>query len=203
MLTISESRLLRVLIALRDATGAKTRTPVAESLVAALLRDDADFTGSVSDELDDLERQGFAQIGRGAPGAREVQMTAPGKIKAEEFHRLSSRSPMPSAPRSARTANDDPMNGQPAPASTSEDWRLSAGEVLDAVTQAITQLPPDTMSTVRVLIEDARRCLADDSRARARRALTALGAYLGDAASGALANVVSAQMLALVLRLGE
>jgi hypothetical protein len=203
MLTISESRLLRVLIALRDATGAKTRTPVAESLVAALLRDDADFTGSVSDELDDLERQGFAQIGRGTPGAREVQMTAPGKIKAEEFHRLRSRSPMPSAPRSARTAIDDPMDGQPAAASMSEDWRLSAGEVLDAVTQAISQLPPDTMSTVRVLIEDARRCVADDSRARARRALTALGAYLGDAASGALANVVSAQMLALVLRLGE
>jgi hypothetical protein len=199
VLTISESRLLRVLIALRDATGAKTRTPVPEAAVAALLSDDAELAEAVSDELDELERQGFAHITRAPSGVREVQMTAPGKIKAEEFDRLRARTPLPSTrPASGHAAGmpDAPRSG------AAEDWRTSSAEVLDAVTQALSQLPPDTSAVVRSLLDDARKAVADDSRPRTRRALTALGAFLGDAASGALGNVLAAQMLALLPRLG-
>jgi hypothetical protein len=196
MLTIAESRLLRVLIALRDATGAKTRTPVAESAVAGILRGDPDFGGSVSDELDDLERQGFAQISRGADGAREVQMTAPGKIKAEEIDRLTARGTLPATSPGVRSA---PRTAAPSPALP--DWRGITGEILDAAAQATVQLPADATPVVRILLEEARRGLADGSRPRVRRALAALAAYLGDSASGALANVLAAQIVSLAPQL--
>jgi hypothetical protein len=200
VLTISESRLLRVLIALRDATGAKTRTPVPEAAIATLLSDDAELAEAVSDELDELERQGFAHITRAPSGGREVQMTAPGKIKAEEFDRLRARTPLPS---STRPTGGHAAGTADAPRSAvAEDWRTSSAEVLDAVTQALSQLPPDSTTVVRSLLDDARKAVADDSRPRARRALTALGAFLGDAASGALGNVLAAQMRALLPRLG-
>jgi len=198
MLTISESRLLRVLIALRDATGAKTRTPVAESAVAAILREDPDFGESVADELDDLEHQGFAQISRGAPGSREVQMTAPGKIKAEEIDRLKARGTLPATSPGVRTAAR-----ATAPSPALRDWRGITGEMLDAASQATIQLPADATPVVRILLEEARRALADGSRPRVRRSLAALGAYLGDSASGALANVLAAQILSLTPELTD
>lgn len=209
MLTTTESRLLRVLIALRDATGAKTRTPVSEELVAELLRDDAAFAGSVAAELDDLERQGFARITATLSGIRDVQMTAPGKIKAEEFDRLRARATIPPAvPRPARPADatrrEDAATAASATASAPvDDWETGVAEVVDAVTQAITLLPPDTTIVIRSLIDDARKAVSSGSRGRARRALTALGGYLGDAASGALGNVLAAQMLALVPQLDD
>jgi len=129
-----------------------------------------------------------------------VQMTAPGKIKAEEFDRLRSRTPLPSSARPAK-GHAGLTPDAPLPA-VAEDWRASAAEVLDAVTQALSLLPPDTTAVVRSLLDEARKAVADDSRPRTRRALTALGAFLGDAASGALGNVLAAQMLAVAPGLG-
>ena len=65
MLTTTESRLLRVLIALRDATGAKTRTPVSEDLVADLLAHDPEFDGPVAEALGSLLPLAFKGGGRG------------------------------------------------------------------------------------------------------------------------------------------
>ncbi len=191
MLTTSESRLLRVLIALRDATGAKTRTPVPEASVAALLQDDPDVRGSVSAVIDDLEEQGFAQITR-VGGLREVQMTAPGKIKAAEYDGLRARSIVPPAPKASR----------PEPV-VRGDWRTDVSEVLDAASQAVTLLPPDATPALRALLDDARDAVDEGARPRARRALTALGGYLGDPASGSLANVLAAQLTAEAARLAD
>ncbi|KHK97097.1 hypothetical protein LK09_12495 [Microbacterium mangrovi] len=228
MLTITQSRQLSVLVALRDATGDKTRTPVPESAVAALLDHEIDFDGSVSDEVDDLQAQGFALIAGRSPGDREVEMTAHGKIKAEEFDRMRARGttrPSPPArpePASRSLAPADPATpAQDAPeppplhaalrraaepdagtpenrsAPASAGWRAQAHAVLDAAAQAISQLPPDAESVVRCLVEDARTAVSAGSAPRTRRALTALGGYLADPASGALGNVLAAQMLAL------
>lgn len=196
MLTSTESRLLRVLIALRDATGAKTRTPVPEAAVIELLRDDADATGSVPAVLDDLERQGFAHISS-AGGVREVQMTAQGKIKAAEYDGLRARAIVPPAPAPTRHA--------PAPVAPAApvDWRDDVVAVIDAASQAIPLLPPDMEDVLRVLIGDARDAVDDDAQPQARRALTALGGYLGDGASGSLANVLAAQMRAESARLAD
>ncbi|HWT33020.1 MAG TPA: hypothetical protein VN107_04600 [Microbacterium sp.] len=226
MLTTTESRLLRVLIALRDATGAKTRTPVSEDLVADLLRNDAAFDGSVADELDDLERQGFAVIDTDRSGGRRVQMTAPGKIKAEEFTQMMARAgiplgtgttpvpvpiPAPGAPLAAtlhlRADPPDPAMPVPSPAvplpAPGDDWSRTVGDLLDAVTQAVPLLPADTATVVSTLIEDARGAVSANSAARARRALASLGGFLGDAASGTLGNVLAAQMLTLASALGD
>ncbi|MDL9977939.1 hypothetical protein [Microbacterium candidum] len=198
MLTATESRLLRVLIALRDATGAKTRTPVAESSVIELLQDDPDAAGSVPAVLDDLERQGFAQITMSG-GVREVQMTAPGKIKAAEYDGLRARAIVPPAP----TARASARPAAPSTPTVSADWRNDVTDVLDAATQAVPLLPEDSAVVVRALLEDARDAVDDDTRPRARRALTALGGYLGDPASGSLANVLAAQMVAQAGRLAD
>lgn len=226
MLTTTESRLLRVLIALRDATGAKTRTPVSEDLVADLLAHDPEFDGPVADELDDLERQGFAVIDTDRSGGRRVQMTAPGKIKAEEFTQMMARAgiplgtsaaPVPAAvpARAASLAaalqlrTDPPAPATPLPSPAGplpvpgDDWSRTVGDLLDAVTQAVPLLPADTATVVSTLIEDARGAVSADSSARARRALASLGGFLGDAASGTLGNVLAAQMLALASALGD
>lgn len=197
MLTATESRLLRVLIALRDATGAKTRTPVAEASVIDLLQDDPDAAGSVPAVLDDLERQGFAQITMSG-GVREVQMTAPGKIKAAEYDGLRARSIVPPAPAPKAGAA-----AAPAPPASPGDWRNDATDVLDAATQAVSLLPDDTAAVVRILLADARDAVDDDAKPRARRALAALGGYLGDPASGSLAGVLAAQMVAQAGRLAD
>lgn len=190
MLTITQSRQLSVLVALRDATGDKTRTPVAESAVAALLDHETGFDGSVPDALDDLQTQGFALIAGRSHGDREVEMTAHGKIKAEEFDRMRARGTTRAAPPAR-------------PVAASASWRSQAHAVLDAAAQAISQLPPDAESVVRCLVEDARTAVSAGSAPRTRRAFTALGGYLADPASGALGNVLAAQMLALAPALSD
>jgi hypothetical protein len=52
-------------------------------------------------------------------------------------------------------------------------------------------------------VEDARTAVSAGSAPRTRRALTALGGYLADPASGALGNVLAAQMLALAPALSD
>lgn len=239
MLTTTESRLLRVLIALRDATGAKTRTPVPEDDVAERLTTDPEIDGPVADELDDLERQGFALIETDRSGQRRVQMTAHGKIKAEEFAQMMVRAgtplgqtrapsavatPAPSLAavlglRAAPVAEEsapavveastpaslpDALPSAPlAPHEPGAGWSASVADMLDAVAQAIPLLPPDTAAVVSTLMDDARGALSAESPARARRALAALAGYLGDAASGALGNVLAAQMMALAPQLQD
>jgi hypothetical protein len=82
------------------------------------------------------------------------------------------------------------------------EWATKLTAVLDAIEQALATLPADMSSAVGALVLDARTAVAMDSPSRAKRALTALGSFLGDTASGALGGLLSAQAVALIPLLG-
>lgn len=83
------------------------------------------------------------------------------------------------------------------------EWATKALVFLDSIEQALPTLPIDMSTTVSALVTDARNALADESPSRARRALSAIGSFLGDASSGALGGLLSAQALALIASLGS
>ncbi len=99
----------------------------------------------------------------------------------------------------ANIANASPGATQSLTINT--EWAAAATEVLDAVDQSLATLPTDMTSAVAALVEDARSAVAENSPTRAKRALNALGSFLGDTASGALGGLLSAQVLALVAAL--
>lgn len=84
-----------------------------------------------------------------------------------------------------------------------EDWGSRVTATLDAVTQSFAALPQEIGIALEPLIEEARAGVAQNEPRRARRALQAVGGFLGDSASGALGSVLGAQVLALLPLLGS
>ncbi len=100
--------------------------------------------------------------------------------------------------------NANVANASPGAAQTLvvANWGTEVIKVLDAIEQAVSTLPEDMSAEVELLIDSARNAVAADSPSRAKRALAALGGFLGDTASGALGALLGAQVLALLPLLG-
>jgi len=84
-----------------------------------------------------------------------------------------------------------------------EDWGQRVTATLDAVTQSFAALPQEIGVALEPLIAEARAGVAQNEPGRARRALQAVGGFVGDSASGALGSVLGAQVLALLPLLGS
>lgn len=84
-----------------------------------------------------------------------------------------------------------------------EDWGSRVTATLEAVTQSFAALPQEIGVALEPLIAEARAGVAQNEPGRARRALQAVGGFLGDSASGALGSVLGAQVLALLPLLGS
>ena len=83
-----------------------------------------------------------------------------------------------------------------------EGWGERVTETLDAVEQALASLPSEVRDALAPLIAEARIGVSQNEPGRARRALQAVGTFLGDATSGALGGLLGGLVMELIPVLG-
>ncbi|MET2012984.1 hypothetical protein ABXJ56_15680 [Microbacterium chocolatum] len=156
-----------------------------------------------------LKNNGFIE-GEGRysyPAPAQPQLTARGRLVIEKNRSVHDEPHQP-APQyfnttvhgNANVANASPGSNQVF--LVDSEWAAKSTAVLDAIEQALSTLPPDMSTTAAALVADARHAVETNSPSRTKRALTALGSFLGDTTAGALGGLLSAQAIAVTSLLG-
>jgi hypothetical protein len=141
------------------------------------------------------------------PAPAQPRLTARGRLVIEKDRSVHDEPDQPALQYFNTTVHGNANVANASPGSNQvlvvdSEWAAKSIAVLDAIEQALSTLPADMSTAVAALVADARNAVEIDSPSRAKRAFTALGSFLGDAASGALGGLLSAQAVALIPLLG-
>lgn len=141
------------------------------------------------------------------PAPAQPRLTARGRLVIEKDRSVHDEPDQPALQYFNTTVHGNANVANASPGSNQvlvvdSEWAAKSTAVLDAIEQALSTLPADMSSAVAALVADARNAVETDAPSRAKRAFTALGSFLGDAASGALGGLLSAQAVALIPLLG-